>query len=74
MLKKAKITKAIISVILLFSFVNWGLDPDVICKAASETPRLCGYSERDLMVNAVGSGFAILLSTMAAALLVLWVS
>ncbi|HCI5391096.1 hypothetical protein DXF93_25700 [Escherichia coli] len=74
MFKKAKSTKVIISVIALFSFVYWGLDPDVICKATSETPQVCGYSERGLMVNAFGSGFAILLTTMAAALLALWVS
>lgn len=74
MLKKAKIYKAIISIIAFFSFVYWGLDPDVICKVASETPQLCGYSEHGLLVNAFGSGFTITLSIMAAAILALWVS
>lgn len=74
MLKKAKIYKAVISIIALFSFVYWGLDPDVICKVASETPQMCGHSERGFMVNFFGPGFAVLLSTMAAAILALWVS
>ncbi|HAU8267691.1 TPA: hypothetical protein I8287_005443 [Kluyvera intermedia] len=74
MLKKAKLSKAIISIIALFSFIYWGLDSNFICKLASETPRACGYSERGLMVNVFGSGLAILLSTMAAAILAMWVS
>lgn len=74
MLKKAKLCKAFISIIALFCFIYWGLDPNFICEVASETPRACGYSERGLMVNAFGSGLAILLSTMAAAILAMWVS
>ncbi|WOY02056.1 hypothetical protein OGM22_09775 [Dickeya fangzhongdai] len=74
MLKKAKIYKAIISIIALFSFVYWGLDPDVICQVTSETTQVCGYSDGGLMVNSLGSGFAIMLSTIAAAILALWVS
>ncbi|ECP0984815.1 hypothetical protein FZF94_19175 [Salmonella enterica] len=73
MLKKSKLYKAIISVIALFSFVNWGLDPNVICKAVSETPQVCGYSERGLMMNAFGSGFAFILTAMATTILALWV-
>ncbi|EDX6465906.1 hypothetical protein INI96_004041 [Salmonella enterica] len=48
MFKKAKIYKAIISIIALFSFVKWGLDPNVICRVASETPQVCGYSDYPL--------------------------
>lgn len=74
MLKKAKIQKAIISVIALFAFIYWGLDPETICKVASESPQACGLSERGLMMNAIGSGFAMMLTVMAAAILALWVS
>ncbi|ASD99267.1 TPA: hypothetical protein ACXZSS_004323 [Salmonella enterica] len=73
MLKKSKLYKAIISVIALFSFVNWGLDPNVICRAVSETPQVCGYSERGLMMNAFGSGVAFILTAMATTILALWV-
>ncbi|EFB7478626.1 hypothetical protein DFT97_004509 [Salmonella enterica subsp. enterica serovar Newport] len=73
MLKKAKIYKAVISVIALFSFVNWGFDPNVICKAVSETPQVCGYSERSLIMNVFGSGFAFILTAMATTILALWV-
>lgn len=71
MLKKTKFYKAIISVIALFSFVNWGLDPNVICKAVSET---CGYSEHGLIINTFGSGFAFILTIMATGILALWVN
>ncbi|HFX2465577.1 TPA: hypothetical protein ACIA70_004035 [Salmonella enterica subsp. enterica serovar Java] len=74
MLKKTKFYKAIISVIVLFSFVNWGLDPNVICKAVSETPRVCGYSEQGLIINIFGSGFAFILTIMATGILALWVN
>ncbi|KGA36250.1 hypothetical protein KU74_07230 [Pectobacterium brasiliense] len=76
MLKKAKVYKGIISVIALFSFVYWGLDPEIMCKVASETPQACSLSlpERGLIMNALGSGFAIMLTAMAAAILALWVS
>lgn len=70
MLKKTKFYKAIISVIALFSFVNWGLNPNVICKAVSETPGACGYSEHGL----IGSGFAFILTIMATGILALWVN
>ncbi|EBZ2217466.1 hypothetical protein AH580_19545 [Salmonella enterica subsp. enterica serovar Montevideo] len=73
MLKKAKIYKAVISVIALFSFVNWGLDPNVICKVVSETPQVCGYSEHSLIMNVFGSSFAFILTAMATTILVLWV-
>ncbi|EDV9722850.1 hypothetical protein NU50_004345 [Salmonella enterica subsp. salamae] len=73
MLKKAKLYKAIISVIALFSFVNWGLDPNVIYKVVSETPQVCGYSERSLIMNVFGSGFAFILTAMATIILALWV-
>lgn len=43
MLKKTKIYKAAISIVALFSFVYWGLNPDVICKVVSEIPQTCGY-------------------------------
>ncbi|EKZ8998574.1 hypothetical protein RE762_004446 [Salmonella enterica] len=69
MLKKTKFYKAIISVIALFSFVNWGLDPNVICKAVSETPGACGYSEHGLI-----SGFAFILTIMATGILALWIN
>lgn len=74
MLKKTKFYKAIISVIALFSFVNWGLDPNVICKAVSETPGACGYSEHGVVMNAFGSGFAFILTIMATGILALWVN
>ncbi|GKW29449.1 hypothetical protein AB6D34_18420 [Pectobacterium brasiliense] len=74
MLKKAKVYKAIISVTALFSFIYWGLDPEIMCKVASETPQACSLSERSLIMNALGSGFAIMLTAMAAAILALWVS
>ncbi|MDY8846278.1 hypothetical protein UY734_20225 [Escherichia coli] len=45
MLKKAKTHKAIISVIALLAFIYWGLDPETICKVASESPQTCGLSE-----------------------------
>ncbi|ECK6787713.1 hypothetical protein FSD31_26160 [Salmonella enterica] len=70
MLKKTKFYKAIISVIALFSFVNWGLDPNVICKAVSETPGACGYSEHGLIINV----FAFILTIMATGILALWVN
>ncbi|MDJ44211.1 hypothetical protein EB259_25300 [Salmonella enterica] len=68
--------KAVILVIALFSFVNWGLDPDVICKVVSETPQtpqVCGYSERSLIMNVFGSSFAFILTAMATTILALWV-
>lgn len=74
MLNRAKIHKAIISVIALFALIYWGLDPETICKVASESPQTCGLSERGLMMNALGSGFAMMLTAMAAAILALWVS
>ncbi|ECI4151949.1 hypothetical protein DPO80_16585 [Salmonella enterica subsp. salamae] len=74
MFKKTKIHKAIISVIALFAFIYWGLDPETICKVASESPQACGLSERGLMMNALGSGLAMMLTAMAAAILALWVS
>lgn len=74
MLKKAKVYKAIISVIVLFAFVYWGLDPENICKVTSVAPQACGFSERGLITNALGSGFAMMLTAMAAAILALWVS
>ncbi|ECC1750789.1 hypothetical protein FNI40_26260 [Salmonella enterica subsp. diarizonae] len=74
MLKKTKFYKAIISVIAFFSFVNWGLNPNVICKAVSETPGACGYSEHGLIINAFGSGFAFILTIMATVILALWVN
>ncbi|WP_406642788.1 hypothetical protein [Pectobacterium brasiliense] len=74
MLKKAKVYKAIISVVALFSFIYWGLDPEIICKVASETPQDCSFYERSLIMNALGSGFAIMLTAMAVTILVLWVS
>lgn len=73
MLKKTKIHKAIISVIALFVFIYWGLDPETICKVASESHQACGLSERGLM-NALGFGFAMMLTAMAAAILALWIS
>ncbi|EAA5587851.1 hypothetical protein ZH03_004637 [Salmonella enterica subsp. enterica] len=73
MFKKTKFYKAIISVIALFFFVKWGLDPNVICRVASETPQVCGYSEHGVVMNAFGSGFAFILTAMAAAILTLWV-
>ncbi|EHF2630466.1 hypothetical protein JZQ46_003852 [Salmonella enterica subsp. enterica serovar Panama] len=74
MLKKTKIYKAAISIVALFSFVYWGLDPDVICKVVSEIPQTCGYSKGGSMMNALGSLFSFMLSAMAAAILALWVS
>ncbi|MFG5954547.1 hypothetical protein N4Q41_22995 [Salmonella enterica subsp. enterica serovar Anatum] len=74
MLKKTKICKAIISVMVFFSFVHWGLNPDVICKVFSEIPQTCGYSKGGSMMNVFGSLFAFMLSAMAAAILALWVS
>ncbi|EAW9501049.1 hypothetical protein ABDM08_004232 [Salmonella enterica] len=71
MLKKTKIHKAIISVIALFAFIYWGLDPETICKVASE-PAV--FPNGGLMMNALGSGFAMMLTAMAAAILALWVS
>ncbi|UAN24988.1 hypothetical protein KGP25_26165 (plasmid) [Enterobacter sp. JBIWA003] len=73
MLKKAKIYKVIISAISLYSFVRWGLDPDVICKIFSEEPRTCGYHDRGLIVNSLGTGFSILLTAMAVAILSMWI-
>ncbi|EBR2743700.1 hypothetical protein IOM43_001400 [Salmonella enterica] len=72
MLKKAKIFKAAVSIVTLFSFVYWGLDPDVMCKVVSETPQTCGYSKGGSLMNAFGSLFAFMLSAMAAAILALW--
>ncbi|EOC0702359.1 hypothetical protein ACIU3Q_005556 [Salmonella enterica subsp. enterica serovar Kokomlemle] len=72
MLKKTKFYKAIISVIGLFFFVNWGLDPNVICKAVSDG--VCGYSEHGLTINVFGSGFAFILTIMATGILALWVN
>ncbi|EIK1335871.1 hypothetical protein LJV55_004376 [Salmonella enterica] len=74
MLKKTKIYKVIISIVVFFCFVYWGLDPDVICRVASDTPQTCGYSKGGLMANAFGSIFSFMLSAMAAAVLALWVS
>lgn len=73
-LKKTKIHKVIISVIALFVFIYWELDPETICKVASESPQACGLSERGLMMNALGFGFAMMLTAMAAAILALWIS
>lgn len=36
MIQKAKVAKAFISVIALFAFVYWGLDPDSICQAVGD--------------------------------------
>jgi len=72
MIKKAKIYKAIISCVALFSFVYWGLDPDTICKIASETPQSCGYNN-GLIVNVFGSALGMMLSAMAIAILIIWI-
>ncbi|MJZ70858.1 hypothetical protein DS568_15990 [Salmonella enterica subsp. enterica] len=74
MLKKTKIHKAIISVIALFAFIYWGIDPKTICKVANESPQACGLFDRGLMMNALGSGFSMMLTAMAAAILALWVN
>lgn len=79
MLKKAKVGKAIIAVIAWFSFIHWGLDPKFICKVVSETPQTCGYAEPNVPVIGAGinflkAGLHIVLGTMAATLLALWVS
>lgn len=73
MLKKAKIYKVIISANALFSFIHWGLEPESLCRIASETPQTCGYSERGLFVNIVGTGFAMILTAMVAAILAMWI-
>ncbi|WP_409160601.1 hypothetical protein [Pectobacterium sp. B2J-2] len=71
--KKAKIYKAIISAFALFSFVHWGLDHDIICKIASETPQTCGYSERGLFMNMLGTALSVMTTASAAAILVMWI-
>lgn len=73
MFKRAKIYKAVISVIALFSFVKWMLDPNIICKVVSETPQVCGYSEHGEVMNAFGLGFQLVLTAMATAILAIWV-
>lgn len=49
MIQKAKVAKAFISVIALFAFVYWGLDPDSICQAVGDASQTCGYSGRMAM-------------------------
>lgn len=75
MLKKAKIYKTVISIVAFFCFVYWGLDSEMICRLASETPKLCesSISERGFLMDALGSGLAISLCAMAAGILTIWV-
>lgn len=67
MLKKTKICKAIISVMVFFSFVHWGLNPDVICKVFSETAQTCGNTD------AFNSPISFMLGASLAAMLITWV-
>lgn len=73
MLKKVKIIKVIISAIALFSFIHWGLDPEVICKIASDTPQTCTYSGSGLIVNALGTGFSMMLIAILVVILLTWI-
>lgn len=71
MVNKKKIIKAIIAVMVFFSFALWGLDPEFICKIASTAPQTCGY-EQSAYTNALGTGFRVMLTVMAGAMLVKW--
>jgi hypothetical protein len=71
--KKAKFYKSIISAIALFSFIHWGLDRELLCKLANDTPQTCGYLEDGSIVKVFGTGFAVMLTAMAVAILTTWI-
>ena len=73
MIQKAKVAKAFISVIALFAFVYWGLDPDSICQAVGDASQTCGYSGKNGDASLVGSVFALMLTVLAGAMLWAWV-
>lgn len=59
MVNKKKIIKAIITVMVLFSFAHWEFDPEFLSKVASTTPHTCGY-EQSAFTNVLGTGFRVM--------------
>ncbi|ENR9964026.1 hypothetical protein ACEXTD_003010 [Salmonella enterica] len=70
---KVKAFKIIVSVVVFFSFVYWGLDPEFICKFASDLSNTCDYSERILLLNFISSAWAFILTVALAGMLLHWV-
>ena len=73
MMTSEKIFKISVSLVVLFSFVYWGLDPEFICKFASDPSSTCYYSERIPLLNFISSVWALMLTVTLAGILVKWV-
>ncbi|EDC3150239.1 hypothetical protein KGN64_003326 [Salmonella enterica] len=69
---KAKALKIIVSVVVFFSFVYWGLDSEFICKFASDSSNTCDYSERIPLLNFISSVWGFILTVALADLLIQW--
>lgn len=73
MMTSEKIFKISVSLVVLFSFVYWGLDPEFICKFASDPSSTCDYSERIPLLNFISSVWTLMLTATLAGILVKWV-
>lgn len=69
---KVKTLKIIVSVVVFFSFVYWGLDSEFICKFASDSSNTCDYSERIPLLNFISSVWAFILTIALAGMLIVW--